>query len=133
MSDISGGKKEKKPRVCLEKDTIHFPTVTMKNGTSVAKVTIKNKTHKPVKFQIEPLEAPFENNHTEVEVKPHFYLSVPVLFRPSYNMQKSTVPLVLKNSQQILTVELVGVCHYIIDETTDGSTLTQSKVDRNQS
>ena len=109
---FSGGQTSKK-RVYLEQETIHFPTVTVKKGTSVAKVTIKNKTDKPVKLQIEPLEAPFENNHSEVEVKPRFYLSVPILFRPTYDMQKSVVPLVIKNSDHILTTELVGICRYI--------------------
>lgn len=107
-----------KKSVLLERDIIHFPTVTMKKGTSVAKVTIKNKTEKSVKFQIEPLEAPFENNHTEIEVKPHYYLSVPIIFRPTFDLQKGTANLVLKNSELTLTAQLVGICHYISNNDT---------------
>ena len=107
--------KKSKPKVWLDNSNVYFPTVTQKNGTSLAKVTIKNKTNEPISFQIQPLEAPFENHHSEVTVKPRFYLSIPILFRPTHDNQKSSTVLVFKSNGVLLKANLIAASHYIIN------------------
>ncbi len=53
------------------------------NGT--AKISIHNRTSMTQRFSFTKLSKPFVNFHDTVEVKPHFYLHVPVKFIPDVN------------------------------------------------
>lgn len=99
--------------IYLENSQIYFPTVTQKNGISVAKITIKNRSQKSIKFKIDALKSPFETRYTEVEVKPRFYLSIPIVFRPTYDKQKCCCLFVLKSEERTLQATLNGSCQYI--------------------
>lgn len=109
-------KKRRKRTISLDSETVHFPTVKVRNGTSVAKVTIKNRTDKPAFFTlVSQLCEPFENYHRDVEVKPFYYLSIPIRFRPTMDNQMCKSPFVLKNVQtgQLLTATLVGASQFL--------------------
>ena len=119
-----------KNTIHLDREIIHFPTVRMPNSSSVAKVTLKNRTDNAAKFQVGTLEPPFENYYTEIEVKPHYYLSLPVRFKPGAadvlnqdktlistegnNAKKGVSHLTLTNIQtgQILQATLIATCEY---------------------
>ena len=116
--DEENSKILKKPQnISLGNETVYFPTVTKPNGTSLAKVTIKNRTDQAALFHIEPLEdgGPFENHHQIVTVKPRYYLRIPIRFRPTYDNQICKAPFILRNEQtgQVLTAMLVAKCYYV--------------------
>ena len=113
-----------KNTIHLDREIIHFPTVRIPNSSSVAKVTLKNRTDNAAKFQVGNPEPPFENYYTEIEVKPHYYLSLPIRFKPNSkpnlnptleeNDKKSVSHLTLTNMQtgQILQATLIATCEY---------------------
>ena len=130
LSQCSTTRCKLKNTIHLDREIIHFPTVRMPNSSSVAKVTLKNRTDNAAKFQVGTLEPPFENYYTEIEVKPHYYLSLPVRFKPGAadvlnqdntlistegnNAKKRVSHLTLTNIQtgQILQATLIATCEY---------------------
>ena len=130
LSQCSTTRCKLKNTIHLDREIIHFPIVRMPNSSSVAKVTLKNRTDNSAKFQVGNLEPPFENYYTEIEVKPHYYLSLPVRFKPGAadvlnqdntlistegnNAKKSVSHLTLTNIQtgQILQATLIATCEY---------------------
>ena len=64
-----------------DKSEIYFPAVRL-DDYSVTKVTVKNRTPNPITFSLNKLSPPFSNYHTSVEVKPNFYLNIPVKYSP---------------------------------------------------
>lgn len=70
--------------VYLDKETIYFPAVVLHGqSSSVAKVTLRNRTAAPATFKVSLVEAPFENYHRLVTVKPSFYLNIPIKYAPT--------------------------------------------------
>ena len=70
--------------VFLDKTELYFPAVRLEES-SVIKVTVKNRTRKSVYFTVNQLSAPFTSYHTNVEVKPSFYLNIPIKYCPTLN------------------------------------------------
>ena len=106
--------KSSKNAIKLERDIIAFPSVTTSDSSSVAKVTLKNRTDKVGKFHIQPLQPPFECHYECIEVKPHFYLSVPIRFRPTRDQMECRTPIRLTNSEtgEVFTATLVAFSNY---------------------
>ena len=106
--------KSSKSAIRLEREIIAFPSVTTSDSSSVAKVTLKNRTDKVGKFHIQPLQPPFECHYEFVEVKPHYYLSVPIRFRPTRDQMECRTPIRLTNSEtgEVLTATLVAFSNY---------------------
>ena len=111
---IEFGQTKNKHTIKLDRETIHFPTVRKKNDSSVAKITLKNRTEKVGRYHINPLESPFENYHSDVEVKPHFYLSIPIRFKPTEDNMHCEVPVMLTNveTKDVLKANLVASSQY---------------------
>ena len=113
--------KSSKNAIRLERDIIAFPSVTIPNNSSVAKVTLRNRTDQVGKFHIQPLQPPFECHYEYVEVKPHFYLSVPIRFRPTRDQMqtikdqmeyRTSIRLTNTETGEILTATLVAFSNY---------------------
>ena len=80
---------------------------------SVTKVTVKNRTKNPVMFSINNLSTPFTNYHTSVEVKPNFYLNIPVKYSSTLKDGKGPHECFMKleekgSGSKVLVVRLVG-------------------------
>ena len=70
--------------VFLDQAENFFPAVKL-NECSVTKITVKNRTKRSVIFSLNTLHPPFENYHHTVEVKPNYYLNIPVKYCPTIN------------------------------------------------
>ena len=111
---IDFGQTKNKRTIKLDRETIHFPTVRKMNDSSVAKITLKNRTEKVGRYHINSLESPFENYHNDVEVKPHFYLSIPIRFKPTEDNMHCEVTVMLTNIEtgDVLKANLVASSQY---------------------
>lgn len=101
---------KKRGGVGLEREIVYCPFITCtQTSSSVAKVVLKNRTEKVQKFSVSSLASPFHNYHDFVEVKPNFYLSIPVKYSPLEN-GRHEASMVLKNVDdgRKLTATLVG-------------------------
>ena len=95
--------KEKKT-LRLDQDTIYFST-----SNPVGKVKVKNPTHVPCTFNLSHLEPPFKKYHQTVVVKPKYYLSIPISFRPSKPGKfRSLFTLTHVESGKLFTATLIG-------------------------
>ena len=83
------------------------------NGT--AKISIHNRTSITQRFSLTKLSKPFVNFHDTVEVKPHFYLHVPVKFIPDVDSvaegRQFETQAILRNldNETVLVCRLVGI------------------------
>ena len=94
----------KKHELHLDQDTIYFST-----SNPVGKVKVKNPTHVPCTFDLSHLEPPFKKYHQTVVVKPKYYLSIPISFRPSRSGKfRSLFTLTHVESGKLLTATLIG-------------------------
>lgn len=73
---------EEKSHLTAEQDELCFP-VTKIGGKSVASITLRNRGHLPELLTVGHLNPPFANKHTQVEVKPNFFLCLPILYSPT--------------------------------------------------
>ena len=98
--------------VFLDKTELYFPAVRL-DDHSVVKVTVKNRTKKSAFFTANTLSAPFTSYHTSVEVKPNFYLNIPIKYSPTLKDGKGPHECFLKLEENIadgkvLIVRLIG-------------------------
>ena len=98
--------------VFLDQPENFFPAVKL-NECSVTKITVKNRTKRSVIFSLNTLHPPFENYHHTVEVKPNYYLNIPVKYCPTINDGEGPHECYLKLEEKsaeprILVSRLVG-------------------------
>ena len=98
--------------VFLDQAENFFPRVKL-NECSVTKITVKNRTKRSVVFSLNTLHPPFENYHHTVEVKPNYYLNIPVKYCPTINDGEGPHECYLKLEEKsveprVLVARLVG-------------------------
>lgn len=79
----------------VESDRVFAPDVKV-GDSSVFKVKIKNQGEVTHLLNISGLQAPFSVNHTRVEIKPKFFLNLPILYSPTTKASHESV-LILKS------------------------------------
>ena len=84
-------------------------SVLISGSSSVAKITLHNRSREVASFEVSPAEAPFKGYHTRVQVKPRHYLNIPVRYTPeNYGVHNCNLKLRNLSNGQVFVAKLVG-------------------------